>query len=114
MKCSNLPGALSPFTIAAVNPWSLTLLSLAILIPVCLALFFVREKRLWRLGVFLGVTMAISNQATIDECIQETQIPNLWVLTSGPLPPNPAEILQSLRDRQSIKGEIVLAIELAR
>ena len=37
-KCCNLVGASSPFTIAAVNPWSLTLLSLAILVPVSLAL----------------------------------------------------------------------------
>ena len=59
MKCCNLVGASSPFTIAAVNPWSLTLLSLAILVPVSLALFFLREKWLWRFGVFLGVTMAI-------------------------------------------------------
>jgi len=34
--------------------------------------------------------------------IQEGPVPNLWVLTSGPLPPNPAELLGSARARELI------------
>jgi capsular exopolysaccharide synthesis family protein len=56
-----------------------------------------RLHRTFKLPNDLGVTMAISNQAPIDECIRESSIRNLWVLTSGPLPPNPAELLQSDR-----------------
>ncbi len=43
----------------------------------------------------VGVTLAVTGQASLDECIRETAVENLWVLTSGPVPPNPAEMLQS-------------------
>src|SRR5205085_3000320 len=35
--------------------------------------------------------------STVKLPLQETQVPNLKVLTSGPVPPNPAEILASQR-----------------
>ena len=54
-----------------------------------------RLHRTFQLPNDLGVTMVISNQATLEECIRESSVPNVWVLTSGPIPPNPAEILQS-------------------
>jgi capsular exopolysaccharide synthesis family protein len=38
-----------------------------------------------------------ANPATVKLPLQETQVPNLRVLTSGPVPPNPAEILASQR-----------------
>jgi capsular exopolysaccharide synthesis family protein len=44
----------------------------------------------------LGITTAILEaNPSIEKIAQETQIPNLWVVTTGPLPPNPAEILHS-------------------
>lgn len=54
-----------------------------------------RLHRTFQLSNDVGITMVISNQATLDDSIRESTIQNLWVLTSGPLPPNPAEILQS-------------------
>jgi len=66
-----------------------------------------RLHRTFRKSNDLGVTMAISGQAPIEECIQETDIPNLSVLTSGPIPPNPAELLDSIKFKE-------LTIELRR
>jgi capsular exopolysaccharide synthesis family protein len=43
----------------------------------------------------LGVTTALLDFSTIDDVIRDTPIPNLSVITTGPLPPNPAEILHS-------------------
>ncbi len=45
--------------------------------------------------------------------LQETQVPNLWLLTSGTIPPNPAELVGSRRMSDVIKhlqqhAEIVL------
>jgi len=54
-----------------------------------------RLHRTFQLPNDVGVTMVISNQATIEDSVRQSGIPNLFVLTSGPLPPNPAEILQS-------------------
>jgi len=39
-----------------------------------------------------------------DELMKHTDIPNLDVITSGPLPPNPAELLSSYRLRELIEG----------
>jgi non-specific protein-tyrosine kinase len=46
---------------------------------------------------------APSSGAGIMRHVQPTEISNLWVLPSGPLPPNPAELLGSERMRQVVK-----------
>lgn len=51
----------------------------------------------------LGLTTLVSDLAqskdpsSVQLPLQETQVPNLRLLTSGPVPPNPAEILASQR-----------------
>lgn len=42
-----------------------------------------------------GLSNYLSKLSTLKEVIQETFIPNLYVLTSGPIPPNPSELLAS-------------------
>lgn len=42
-----------------------------------------------------GVVNYLIGQKTIDEVIQKTHIPNLDVIPSGPIPPNPSELLMS-------------------
>lgn len=42
-----------------------------------------------------GITNVMTNQATLNDVIRKTHIPNLHVITSGPIPPNPSEILGS-------------------
>jgi len=42
-----------------------------------------------------GVTNVLADIKKPEEAVQETDIKNLFVLTSGPIPPNPAEILGS-------------------
>lgn len=44
-----------------------------------------------------GLTNLILGELSIEEAVKETEIPNLWVLPCGPLPPNPAELLMSNR-----------------
>ena len=41
-----------------------------------------------------GASTALLGES-LDDAIQETEIPNLFVLPAGPLPPNPAELLMS-------------------
>lgn len=47
-----------------------------------------------------GISTIIVGQNTIEECIRKTKIENLDVLLSGPIPPNPSEMILSdeLRD----------------
>lgn len=50
-----------------------------------------------------GMTNLLIQKKQIDECIMETEIPNLYVITSGPIPPNPAELLGSNRMKSLIR-----------
>ncbi len=42
-----------------------------------------------------GLTNVLTKQKTLEAALAETNIDNLHVLTSGPVPPNPAELLGS-------------------
>ncbi|MNI06653.1 Tyrosine-protein kinase YwqD [compost metagenome] len=44
-----------------------------------------------------GLTSLLTNQVGLGEVIHTSFIPNLDILTSGPVPPNPSEILASKR-----------------
>ncbi|HEX6766879.1 MAG TPA: CpsD/CapB family tyrosine-protein kinase, partial [Polyangiaceae bacterium] len=42
-----------------------------------------------------GLTTALIDGGRLDDAMTQTAVPNLWVLPSGPTPPNPADIIQS-------------------
>jgi protein-tyrosine kinase len=42
-----------------------------------------------------GLTNVLTKQSTMEQAVNETKVENLFVLTSGPIPPNPAELLGS-------------------
>lgn len=42
-----------------------------------------------------GLTSVLARQSSLKDAVNETVVPNLDVLTSGPLPPNPAELIGS-------------------
>jgi non-specific protein-tyrosine kinase len=43
----------------------------------------------------VGLGNVLSQEAILDEAVQDSDIPGIWVLTSGPSPPSPAELLGS-------------------
>ena len=43
-----------------------------------------------------GMSTLLSGNSNLESVIQKTQYPNLHVITSGPVPPNPSELIQSL------------------
>ncbi|KRF21596.1 CpsD/CapB family tyrosine-protein kinase [Paenibacillus sp. Soil787] len=49
-----------------------------------------------------GLTDLITNQCSLEMAIKETDIPNLYILTAGSIPPNPSEILAS----QKMSGQL--------
>ena len=58
-------------------------------------------------------TMVVDDEAMTDPPLQETEVPGLWLLPSGPLPPNPSELLGSRRMAEIIailsqRSDIVL------
>ncbi len=42
-----------------------------------------------------GVTVVMLDPSRLDEALIESEAPNLWVLPSGPTPPNPADLMHS-------------------
>lgn len=57
-----------------------------------------------------GSTTALrSDDPPLENLLQATALPNLHVLTSGPLPPNPAELLGSKRMKEIFAKLITLA-----
>lgn len=42
-----------------------------------------------------GLTTVLIGQASIEQCVLSTSVPGLQILPSGPVPPNPAELLGS-------------------
>lgn len=60
-----------------------------------------RLHRIFGLRNNIGLTSALlAPEPAVDGLLQETTVPGLQVLTSGPLPPNPAELLASRRMRE--------------
>lgn len=53
--------------------------------------------KLFNLPNTSGLTTVLADKTTVQESIASTRLPDLFVLPSGPLPPNPAEILSSRR-----------------
>jgi protein-tyrosine kinase len=49
----------------------------------------------FRLDNHVGLTNVLTKQVSLERAVQSTEQENLDVLTSGPIPPNPAELLGS-------------------
>ncbi len=41
-----------------------------------------------------GMSTYLSSNCTFDEIVQKTEVDNLWYAASGPIPPNPAELIE--------------------
>jgi succinoglycan biosynthesis transport protein ExoP len=50
-----------------------------------------------------GLTNVLTGGATVEEALQPTVQPNLFLMPSGPLPPHPSELLGSVRMQQLIR-----------
>lgn len=56
------------------------------------------QQRFFRVLNNTGLTLSLFDHETpVEELLQETALPGLRVLSAGPLPPNPAELLSSQR-----------------
>ncbi len=60
--------------------------------------------RSFRISNSQGLTTILTaKQANLSESIHETEVLNLYVLPSGPVPPNPSELLNSSKMDQLLK-----------
>ncbi len=56
-----------------------------------------RIHRIFKKTAEVGVTTALLDETKLTATFLETEVPNLWIIPSGPLPPNPAELFHSAR-----------------
>lgn len=49
-----------------------------------------------------GLSNVLVGDNQMDKNIKDTKVPNLFILTSGPIPPNPSEMLDSKRMKELI------------
>lgn len=43
----------------------------------------------------VGLTSVLTKESNLDSALNKTHVPNLTILTSGPIPPNPTDLLNS-------------------
>jgi capsular exopolysaccharide synthesis family protein len=54
-----------------------------------------RIHRIFDTSAGEGLSSLILGEGKIDGAVKATEVPNLWVLPCGPVPPNPAELLHA-------------------
>jgi capsular exopolysaccharide synthesis family protein len=52
----------------------------------------------------VGLVNQLTGTAEPESVILPTEVPNLWVVPSGPMPPNPSELLSSTRIREWLRA----------
>jgi capsular exopolysaccharide synthesis family protein len=50
-----------------------------------------------------GLTSLLAREKKLEECVKTTEVTNFYVITSGPIPPNPAELLGSKKMKRLIE-----------
>jgi capsular exopolysaccharide synthesis family protein len=54
-----------------------------------------RQHRIFHVKNTFGLTSYLTDSIEIGKVVKTTAVPNLWLVNSGPVPPNPAELLGS-------------------
>ncbi len=54
-----------------------------------------RIHKAFKVSNDLGVSSLVVGEGKIDDCVKTTDVPGLFVLPCGPVPPNPAELLHT-------------------
>lgn len=61
-----------------------------------------RLHKVFGLGGTLGLSSVLMGEASLDDVIQATRVPDLYLIPCGRVPENPAELLQSDRFREFV------------
>ena len=52
----------------------------------------------------VGISSLVVGEGTLDKAVKSTEVPNLFVLPCGPMPPNPAELLHTQAFAELLKA----------
>lgn len=59
-----------------------------------------RLHKIFQVRNLAGLSGYLTGRSVLEDAIQKTAIDNLWILPSGPHPPNPAELLNSRKMKE--------------
>jgi capsular exopolysaccharide synthesis family protein len=62
-----------------------------------------RLHQVFKVSNQVGLVNQLTATADLETVILPTEVPNLWVLPAGPMPPNPSELLASERLRELLR-----------
>jgi len=62
-----------------------------------------RLHRIFKIGNIGGLSGFLVGKLELKEAIQKTSIKNIWILPSGPVPPNPSELLNSAKMKEMLE-----------
>jgi capsular exopolysaccharide synthesis family protein len=62
-----------------------------------------RVHRIYGLPNDSGLSTLILQSTRLDDVVQQTMVPNLFILPCGPIPPNPSELLHTERFKQILE-----------
>lgn len=62
-----------------------------------------RIHRVFGLSLSVGTTSVLVGERSLQEAIHETEVPGLFVVPAGPIPPNPSELLHTDGFRQLLE-----------
>jgi tyrosine-protein kinase Etk/Wzc len=62
-----------------------------------------RMHKIFNINNNVGISTMLIGESSADEIIYPTNVSNLYVCPSGPIPPNPAELLNSVRLKEFMK-----------
>ncbi len=54
-----------------------------------------RLHRIFKVKNIGGLSGYLTGKVSIEDAVQKTNVENIWIIPSGPIPPNPAELLNS-------------------
>lgn len=62
-----------------------------------------RLANIFKVNGHVGISTYLIGKSSLDEILQHTEFPNLDVLCSGPVPPNPSELVDSEKNRELLR-----------
>lgn len=62
-----------------------------------------RLANIFKVNGHAGISTYLIGKSSLDEILQHTDFPNLDVLCSGPVPPNPSELVDSEKNRELLR-----------
>lgn len=62
-----------------------------------------RLHKAFKISNEVGISSVVVGERTLDDAIKSTEVPNLFVLPCGPIPPNPSEMLHTRAFRELLE-----------